>query len=140
MRLQIQNLLLTGCLLLASIGSVFAYQESSAPCAEPADLQRDNRGKPVRYSSEQMKKRMESRVLPPAPLLHMRGQIVVSLLVNAEGEVVCAKSMNRHPLAAKLLVERVSRLRFKPVKSKGKPVSTYGLLTLFVEYGNIRIR
>ena len=140
MRLPIQNLLLTGCLLLTSVGNVFAYQESSAPCAEPADLQRDNRGKPVRYSSEQMKKRMESRVLPPAPLLHMRGQVVVSLLVNAEGEVVCAKSMNRHPLAAKPLEERVSRLRFKPVKSKGKPVSTYGLLTLFVEYGNIRIR
>src|SRR5262245_34267068 len=140
MRAPIQNLLLTGCLLLASVGDVFAYQEPSAPCGEPADLQRDNRGKPVRYSSEQMKKRTESRVLPTAPLLHMKGQIVVALLVNAKGEVVCAKSMNRHQLAAKPVEERVSRLRFKPVKSKGKPASTYGQQRLKVEYGNIRIR
>jgi hypothetical protein len=48
----------------------------------------------------------------------MKGQVVVALLVNAEGEVVCAESMNRHPLAVKLLDERVSRLRFKPVKPK----------------------
>jgi hypothetical protein len=135
MKLPIQNLLLIVCLSLASISSGFAYQESNLPCGEPANLQRDKRGKPLWYSSEQMKKRTESRVLPTAPLLHMRGQVVVVLLVNAEGEVVCAKSMNRHPLAVKLLEERVSRLRFKPVKSKGAPVSTYGLLTLYVEYG-----
>ena len=49
MRLPIQNLLLTGCLLLASVGNVFAYQEPSVNCGEPADLQRDNRGKPVWY-------------------------------------------------------------------------------------------
>ena len=140
MRLPIQNLLLTGCLLLASVSNGFAYQESSLPCGEPADLQRDKRSKPVWYSSEQMKNRTESRVLPTAPLLHMRGEVVVALLVNAEGEVVCAKSMNRHPLAVKLLEERVSQLRFEPVKSKGKTVSAYGLLTLYVEYGNIRIR
>jgi len=140
MRLPIQNLLLTGCLLLASVSNGFACQESSLPCGEPADLQRDERGKPVWYSSEQMKERTESRELPTAPLLHMKGQVVVALLVNAEGEVVCAKSMNRHPLAVKLLEERVSRLRFKPAKSKGEPVSTYGLLTLYVEYGKIRIR
>jgi len=140
MRLPIQNLLLTGCLLLASVGNGLAYQESSLPCGEPADLQRDKRGKPVWYSSEQMKKRTESRVLPTAPILHMRGQVVVALLVNAEGKVVCARSMNRHPLAVKPLEERVSQLRFEPVKSKGKPVSAYGLLTLYVEYGNIRIR
>jgi hypothetical protein len=48
--------------------------------------------------------------------------------------------MNRHPLAVKPLEERVSRLRFKPVKSKGEHVSAYGLLTLYVEYGKIRIR
>jgi hypothetical protein len=65
---------------------------------------------------------------------------LVALLVNADGEVVCAKSMNRHPLAVKPLEERVSRLRFKPVKSKGEHVSAYGLLTLYVEYGKIRIR
>jgi hypothetical protein len=139
MRLRIQNLLLAGCFLLAAGSSGFAWQESSLPCSEPADLQRDNRGKPVWYSSKQMKQRTESRVLPPAPLLHMRGQIVVPLLVNAEGKVECAKSMNRHPLAVKPIEERVSQLRFKPVKVKGKPVSAYGLLTLYVEYGSIRI-
>lgn len=69
----------------------------------------------------------------------MKGQVVVSLLVNAEGKVECAKSMNRHPLAIKIIEERVSQLRFKPVKVKGKPVSAYGFLTLYVEYGSIRI-
>src|SRR5262245_15320331 len=139
MRLRIQNLLLTGCLLLTSVINGLAYQVSSISCGDPDDLQRDKRGKPVWYSSEQMKKRTESRVLPTAPFLHMKGQVVIALLVNAEGEVVCARSMNRHPLAVKLLEERVRQLRFKPVKSKGKPVSAFGLLTLYVEYGNIRI-
>ena len=100
---------------------------------------RDKRGKPVWYTSKQMKRRTESRVLPFAPMLHMKGQVVVMLLVNTEGKVECAKSMNRHPLAVKPLEERVSRLRFKPVKVKGKSVSAYGLLTLYVEYGSIRI-
>jgi len=139
MKLQVQYLFLAGCLLLAAGSTGFARQESGLPCGEPADLQRDKRGKPVWYSSKQMKKRTESRVLPPAPILHMRGQIVVALLVNAEGRVECAKSRNRNPLAAKLLEERVSQLRFKPVKAKGKAASAYGLLTLHVEYGSIRI-
>jgi hypothetical protein len=69
----------------------------------------------------------------------MRGQILVVLLVNAEGKVVCARSLNRHPLAVKAIEERVSQLRFKPMKAKGKPVSAYGLLILYVEYGSIRI-
>jgi hypothetical protein len=86
-----------------------------------------------------MKKRTESRVLPFAQMLHMRGQVIVTLLVNAEGKVECAKSMNRLPLAVKPIEERVGQLRFKPVKVKGKPVSAYGLLTLYVEYGSIRI-
>ena len=131
--------IIDGVLVTDFVINGLAYQVSSIPCGDPADLQRDKRGKPVWYSSEQMKKRTESRVLPTAPLLHMKGQVVVALLVNAEGEVVCARSINRHPLAVKLLEERVRQLRFKPVKSKGKPVSGYGLLTLYVEYGNIRI-
>lgn len=93
----------------------------------------------MRYSSNQMKRRTKSRLLAPAPILHMKGQIVVALLVNAEGKVVCAKSLNRHPLASKMIEDRVTELRFTPVKVKGKRVSTYGLLTLHVEYGSIRI-
>ena len=139
MKSQIQNLFLAGCFLLAAVGNGFAHQESGLPCGEPADLQRDRRGKPVWYLPKQMKKRTESRKLPPAPILHMKGQMLVALLVNAEGRVECAKSLNRHPLAAKLLEERVSQLRFKPVKAKGKPVSAYGLLRLYVEYGSISI-
>jgi hypothetical protein len=65
MRLPTQNLLLTVCLLLASVGNVLAYQEASVPCGELSDLQRDNRGKMVWYSSEQMKKRAESGYYRP---------------------------------------------------------------------------
>jgi hypothetical protein len=139
MKLQIKNLLLAGCFLLGVSCNGFAQQESSLPCGEPTDLLRDKRGKPVWYTSKQMKRRTESRVLPFARMLHMKGQIVVVLLVNAEGKVECAKSMNRHPLAVKPIEERINQLRFNPAKVKGKPVSAYGLLTLYVEYGSIRI-
>ena len=139
MKSRIKNSLSAVCLLLAAGGSGFPRQGVGPPCGEPADLLRDHRGKPVWYTAKQMKKRVRDRVLAPAPLLHMRGQFVVALLVDAGGKVGCAKSMNRHPLAVKTSEERAGRLTFKPVQSKGKPVSVYGLLTLRVEYGSIRI-
>jgi hypothetical protein len=84
-----------------------------------------------------MKKRAKHKVDLDSPILKLKeldfySTVVVSVLVGASGEVVCAKSISGISMA-RLPVEKALRAwTFKPEKQNGKPVAYLGQLDFYL--------
>jgi hypothetical protein len=99
------------------------------PCKTDARLLIDAKGKPVWFSSEEMKNRAVYKVDPYLdPHFNSGSTLFADILVNEDGKVNCAKVPNGHAVLRDLVLSAVSKWRFQPMTEGGRKVSYLGRL------------
>jgi len=115
-------------LFILASSSVSGRQEQP-PCNAHPKLLRDERGKPIWIISNDLKKRATRRVAPKLPSsVRAEGTIIVTVLVDTEGRVQCAKATKGHPLLRRATEEAAKQWTFKPVVADGEVVAVFGCL------------
>lgn len=132
------------CALLSMASLAHAQAPSpKLPCAYSGALLQTREGGIVRFTSDEMKKRATYKVDVDAPILKLReldfrSTVVVSVLVGASGEVVCAKSVSGISFALEPVEKALRAWTFKPEKQKGKPIAYLGQLDFYLCNGECR--
>jgi TonB family protein len=121
--------LLTVTLSLASIS------DSTESCKSDGPLLTNEDGKPIWLNTDALVKSAVHCVAPQWPALarqaEIEAQVLVDILVNQEGRVICVHLINGPPLLASSATDAARNWVFKPKKLKEKPVSFYGHLSFF---------
>ena len=107
-------------------------QTSSAglPCKFSGELQRTASGKVVWYTSDEMKGRATHKVELSGFIRQadIKGTAVVEVLVGTSGEVVCLKSLAKHPLIRVEVEKALKSWTFRPAEVNGRAVAYLGRL------------
>jgi len=124
------GLLLIGAMsLCASLAGQIYGQQDQWPCGGHPKLQRNQKGNPVWFSSEELKERAINRVSPKLPSsVRVKGTIIVDVLIDPEGKVKCVKARRGHPILRRATEEAARQWTFKPILVKGEPVAVFGFL------------
>jgi Gram-negative bacterial TonB protein C-terminal len=118
--------------LLLSLSSMALGQTSSAgmPCKFSGELQRTPSGKAVWYTSDEMKRRATHKVELSGFIRQadIKGTAIVEVLVGTSGEVVCMKSLAKHPLIRAEVEKALKSWTFRPAEVNGRAVAYLGRL------------
>ena len=83
--------------------------------------------------TEELVKQSSHCVAPKMPALlrqaRFQGGVIVRILVDPEGRVVCVKAIKGHPLVVLAAVDAAKKWTFRPMTQRGRPVSFFGHLT-----------
>lgn len=84
----------------------------------------------MQYPPAEMKQRatVKADVNGFVKQMDIRTVVVVSVLVNPSGQVVCAKSKSGSAMVQKPVETALRSWRFKPATFKGRPVAYLGLM------------
>jgi glutamine synthetase adenylyltransferase len=116
------------CLVVSSIS---AAEEAACPRDVVAEA---NRARRLNY--RETLERATRQVPPelPAGLGMIRGTIVVDIIIDETGKVVCAKARPKHnSYLAEFCVDAAKQWTFHPVVVKGQPVKVWGRLEFHLE-------
>ena len=122
------SLLITVILLIAS-----GTQAGLKPeiCSNHPQQLLDKQQKPVWLGTRETKQRMLHCEVPRLPgNVDAQGTVLVRILIDPEGKVICATPMNGHPVMKKIAVDTAKKWTFKPFEEHGKPVAVYGLIPI----------
>src|SRR5262245_52160731 len=114
-----KSLLLSPVIMACLICPIVSGQEKKFVCRDHQSLWRDAQGKPYRLSSTQLEKRRIHCEPPKLPGLWCgKGQIMFSVVIDAEGQIECAEALNGDGLAdvRQLALDALKKWTFKPVK------------------------
>ncbi|MGA9069414.1 MAG: hypothetical protein WB424_04100 [Terracidiphilus sp.] len=122
-----RTVLLCALLTFAS----FAYGQVPTlkpPCEFSGDLLRNDAGKPVLFSSEEMKQRATHKIdlVGLIKQLDFRSTMIVEVLVGTSGDVICTKTLSGISLARKPVEDALRQWKFKPVEKSGKSIAYLG--------------
>ena len=126
------SLLIAVVLLMAS-----GPQESSKPetCHNHPQQLLDKQQKPVWLGTKETKQRMSHCEAPKLPgNVDAQGTVLVRVLIDPTGKVICATPMNGHPILKKVAVDTAMKWTFKPFEEQGKTVAVYGLIPIFIHW------
>lgn len=100
------------------------------PCDFSGDLLRNAQGKIARYNSEEMKQRTTAKTDVDGFIkqLDISTVVLVNVLVDPSGQVICAKSLTGLPMVQKPVEKALRSWKFKPETLNGRPVAYLGLL------------
>ena len=131
-----------GCVFaLLAIGPVQLLGQTSSgqtggnwSCLQRRDLWRDQKGRPRWLNSDELKERTEaSRPIERPGNLgknSMKGSIILELVIDGHGKVVCARGVKGHPIAMAAALKSIRDWSFKPAVVDGKSKAMAGYLTL----------
>jgi hypothetical protein len=90
------------------------------PCSFSGELLRTTDGNVVRYQSDQMKSLAVRRVELSdfVRKADIKGSVVVDVLVDPSGQVVCLSSRTGHPLLRREVERALTAWTFKPVQMR----------------------
>ncbi len=135
-----RNVFLLLLLLFCSISN-FAFGQQKQEegkqknCEDHPKLLRDEKGKPVRFTQKELKKRVIHCETPRLPgTWDVNGYALVQTLITPEGTVQCAKVIHGHPLIREFAEKAVKKWTFKPVNYKGEAVAVSTIITLRVSW------
>jgi TonB family protein len=126
------SLLIAVVLLIAS-----DIQESPKPevCHSHPQQLLDKQQKPVWLGTKETKQRMLHCEVSRLPgNVDAQGTVLVRILVDPEGKVICATPMNGHPMLKKIAVDTAKKWTFKPFEEHGKAVAVYGLMPVYIHW------
>jgi hypothetical protein len=124
---------LCALLLFASVAQCQASPK--LPCDYSGNLLTTREGNIVRFSSDEMKERATHKVDLDSPLLKQldfSSTMVVEVLVDKSGEVVCMKTISGISFARKPVEAALQEWKFKPEKLDGKPIAYLGQLNFLL--------
>ena len=112
--------------------SVMAFAQTKPrplPCDFSGDLLLTDKGKPVWFTSDEMKERATYKV-DVGPFLKQAdisgGTAIVEILVDSSGGVACVKSLARHPMIRGGVEQPMKKWTFKPASQNGHAVAYLG--------------
>ena len=124
------SLLIAVVLLIANVA-----QESSKPeiCSNHPQQLLDKQQKPVWLGTRETKQRVLHCEVPRlSGNVDAQGTVLVRILIDPAGKVICATPMNGHPMLKKVAVDTAKKWTFKPFEEQGKTVAVYGLIPIFI--------
>jgi hypothetical protein len=139
-------ILLAPAIVACLFCSIVSGQEKQNSCRDHQSLWRDAQGKPVRLSSNQLKKRRIHCEAPKLPGQWCgRGQIMYQVVINTEGRIECAEALTEfHPWVKPQALDALKKWIFKPVEVDGKPIAVLGTVIVDVSWdsapGQCRIK
>jgi hypothetical protein len=100
----------------------------SLPCDFSGELLHEDKGKPVWFTSDQMKSRATQReeIGPMLKQADIKGAAIVDVLVNASGGVACVKSLAGHPMIRAGVEKALKKWTFKTATDGGHAVAYLG--------------
>jgi hypothetical protein len=99
------------------------------PCDFSGELLHNGNGKPVWFTSDEMKERATYKVDVGSLLKQADisgGTAIVDVIVDASGRVACVKSLARHPMIRVGVEKALKNWTFKPASQKGHAVPYLG--------------
>ena len=118
-------------LMLLFAASVAAGQQRAiSPTCPSGSVLQDKKGRPITFSSEEMKKRAihKEDIGQTAKQIDISGTTVVDVLVDTSGKVTCIKTLHALPIAQMEVEKALLRWTFNPARAQGSPVSYWGRL------------
>ena len=110
--------------------SVLAAARSKArplPCSFLGELLHNDKGQPIWFTSDQMKKKAVYRADVSSLLKQadIKGTAIVDVLVNSSGEVACV-NLSGHPMIRVEVEKPLKKRTFKPASQGGYTVAYLG--------------
>lgn len=102
-------------------------------CAEGVLFAADEHGSPIWLSSEELMKRALKKVILNFPGLghgRLQGDVLLALMIDAQGNVACAQAISGHPIAIASAMQAIQGWRFKPFVRRDRGIAVFGLLTI----------
>lgn len=106
---------------------------NSWPCAQKALSASDEHGVSTWLGSEDLMRRVVKKSDLTFPMLghgHLRGEVVLDLLIDEQGHVACARAISGHPIAIASAMASIQTWRFKPFVQRNKGIAVFGHLTI----------
>jgi hypothetical protein len=125
-----QVMLIFGLVLLTQVAFAQTAQ-TNLPCDYSGDILPDKTGKPVRFTSNEMKARATRKVDIGSGFMGHRDfstTFLLEVLVGPTGKVVCTRRFLDFPLADAEVEKAVRQWEFRPAKHNGKAFASLGLL------------
>lgn len=135
--------LLVSILLLLFLPTMAGKQkqwpQGEKDCGDTAQLLLDSKGKPLRFSANQLKEIATTKVTPKYPSsCRCEGTVLVQVFVNIDGEVACTYVVSGHPLLKAAAQKAAKEWKFKPVERENKPGAFTGFLLFnFKSHGEV---
>lgn len=102
------------------------------PCKQPANVAKNQAsGQVLWLNPDEMRERATD--LPTSlsdAHLKSKGYVLVNVLVNEEGNVVCVSPVNGHPILRGLAMSSATKWKFKPLLANNKPHPFFGHVLL----------
>jgi hypothetical protein len=126
---------LNSFLLIAFAASAVGQTGSvQLPCDYSGKLLRNDKGEIVRFTSDEMKGRATHKADVGGLMQRtdIKATIIVDVLVDPSGKVLCEKTLNGHPIIRDEVEKALRVWTFKPSKKNGEPVAYVGRLEFFL--------
>jgi hypothetical protein len=125
---------IVACLIVSTVSG----QEKQFVCRDHKSLWRDAQGKPYRLKGKELEERRIHCEAPKLPGMWCgKGQIMFSVVINAEGKIECAEAFpTLHTDVQQLALDALKKWTFKPVKVDGKPIAVLGIAVVGVSWGS----
>lgn len=105
-----------------------ARDEDLGVCSESC-----NQKSTVRISAGMLLRRATEKVKLQFPMLHastLRGEVVLAVVVDELGSVVCAQAVSGHPIAVSAAMDAIPKWRFRPFVQRGERRPMCGRIVL----------
>lgn len=113
------------------------WPNSDPQCKTAEPLMVDHHGRPRWFTSTELKRRATNRVAPEPPYIRGKSIVVVNVLVNTEGRVVCARAVKGHPILRLAAERAATKWSFRPMKSKRTVLAVIGQLSFTFSYDRV---
>lgn len=126
--------LLTLALASATSPTVPAQQKQFPDCRTPnAEKLSPRKVKSLLLVSEPIQ-------LGVGDTIHLESRVVLAIGVNGGGKVSCLQVISGHPLIISSVMDSVSRWKFRPYFSRGKPKGFFGKVALNIQWNGRDVR
>jgi TonB family protein len=126
-------------LLLIAVLCLTNISGATGPCTTDGPLLTGDDGKPIWLDTNTLLKKATRCVAPKMPTLarqaRIEGQVLIDILVDAKGKVVCVQVIIGHPMLIGSAVDAAKDWTFQPKMQNGKDVSFYGHLQFHFSTG-----
>lgn len=133
-KLYLKGIILLLCLgsLLFSGDNVSSQAQKKIPCINDSSLLLDSSNKPIWFSDKELRQRIKSSVDPKFPkACKCKGEVLIDVLIDAEGKVSCFRMRKGHPLLQASVAQAVKQWTFEPMVKNGKPFAIVGRLVFY---------
>jgi outer membrane biosynthesis protein TonB len=119
-------------------GNDWSLKEQSAlPCALRTEVLKNKHERTIWLEPDEMVDRAIENAQPNRDA-HFRGSgyVLVNVLVDRKGKIICAITINGHPLAKEAAMSAALKWTFKPMVTGSRPISFLGHLLFYFPYSD----